>query len=94
MNTSSRRPGDRFGDHFLRAALAVHFSRIDEVEAAIEPLAQDGGFLASPGNGLAHVPGAQSQRRDALTIGQRDVFHDRASSGSQAAESEQLNASS
>jgi hypothetical protein len=73
---------DRLCDHFFGAAFSVHFGRVDKSETEVEALTQNRDLLASFGGAFAHAPGAEPQGRDALTAGQCDMLHGRASSGS------------
>src|SRR5262249_34076240 len=58
---------------FLRAAIAVHLGGVDERHPQIQSDRQRGGFLRGALRVLAHLPGAEAERRHARPIPERDA---------------------
>src|SRR5206468_11581036 len=67
--------GDRGSHDFLGAAVAVHFSVVDERHAEIDAETKRGDLGSAVALALAHSPRAEPERRNACAVGQRDHWN-------------------
>src|SRR4029453_14608778 len=66
---------NRFGDNFLRPAIAVHLRSVNQAEAKLDSQTQRRDFSGALSFAFAHAPRALAKSGNTLAVAKYDGFH-------------------